>query len=590
MKNMKISSRIMLGFLIAIALTIVLGITSIYGLMTTRELMGDMYQGPYEAQVLIGEMKASLEKTGRDTYQLAMATSEESISELKKLTEQRYEELVASSRSLGEIYPQYQQQIDEFESVVINQAAPISQTVMDTVEPGVDKTPELGPLLNDQYAPILDQAISEINDIDEIARSEGSNFMDEATSTGNTMIWMIIAMLVVEVIVALILSVYITKTIREPIEECVNATTQIAHGILDVDVQYRSKDAVGEMADNVRSMVATLKSYINEISTVLHHIADGDLNVEVKENYLGDFVTIGQSMEKILSSLNNVFSNMDQAAGQVAVGASEVSRGAQALAEGSTKQSASVEELSVSVAHVNDQIQTTTGNVTETQELVGKTASLIDTCNEQMSAMLDSMNDINTSSQEISKIIKVIDDISFQTNILALNAAVEAARAGTAGQGFAVVADEVRNLATKSAEAAKETSALIEGSLQKVEIGNRNAMETAEVLKSIVENSTKINANVVEIGHASEEQAHSVNEINANVEQISQVVQTNSATAEESAAASQQLSGQADMMKQMVARFKLKDGGDMMGGGIDMGYQPSEPSTQWEMASDNDKY
>lgn len=591
MKNMKIGSRIMLGFLIAIALTVVLGVVSIYGLNSTRGLMQEMYDSPYEAQIQIGDMKASLEKTGRDTYQLAMADTEQEISELTQLTEQRYQELITASRALAELYPEHKSMVDEFENVVINEAAPLSEHVISTVRPGVSKATELGDFLNTEYAPVLERAVTELDDIAAVASEEGASFMAQATSTSNMLIWITVITLAIEVVVALILASVITKSIREPIEECVAATTEIANGNLDVNVTYVSKDAVGEMSENLRSMVATLKGYIQEISTVLHSIADGDLDVEIKENYLGDFVSIGDSMDKIVESLNNVFGGMDQAAGQVAVGATEVSRGAQALAEGSTKQSASVEELSVSVGNVNDQIQQTTSNVVETQELVGKTASLIDTCNDQMSNMLASMNDINVSSQEISKIIKVIDDISFQTNILALNAAVEAARAGTAGQGFAVVADEVRNLATKSAEAAKETSALIEGSLQKVEIGNKNAMETAELLKAIVENSTKINSNVVQIGHASEEQAHSVQEINSNVEQISSVVQTNSATAEQSAAASQELSGQADMMKQMVARFHLKDSDNQMGG-INMDYTPSSSSHQsssWDAPAD-DKY
>ena len=599
MKNMKIASRIMLGFLIAIGLTIVLGVVSIYGLNETRSLMEEMYSGPYQAQINIGDMQASLEKTGRDTYQLATATTEEEIQSLTALTEQRYTELITAARALAELSPEHQQMVQEFEDVVVNQAAPLSEHVISTVRPGVDQASELGAFLNEQYAPVLDQAVKELEDIATVASEQGEQFMQTADQTCNVLIWITIAVLIVEVVVALILASVITQSIRGPVEECTAATELIAQGNLDVNVTYESRDAVGQMAANLRSMVRTLKSYIHEISTVLRDIAGGDLNVEVKEHYMGDFESIGDSMERIIESLNSVFSGMDQAAGQVAIGATEVSRGAQALAEGATKQSASVEELSASIGHVNEQIQHTTGNVAETQELVGKTASLIDTCNDQMSALLGSMDEINVSSQEISKIIKVIDDISFQTNILALNAAVEAARAGTAGQGFAVVADEVRNLATKSAEAAKETSALIEGSLQKVEVGNKNAMETAEVLKAIVENSTRIHSNVEEIGVASEDQAHSVQEINNNVEQISSVVQTNSATAEESAAASEELSGQADMMKQMVARFHLKDGGEgmmqpPMGTGahnsINMDYRaPSSPSS-WDAPGDDDKY
>ena len=257
--------------------------------------------------------------------------------------------------------------------------------------------------------------------------------------------------------------------------------------------------------------------------------------------------------------MNSVFSEISSAADQVDSGTNEVSNGSQALSQGATEQASAIEQLTASVSEVAVQTRQNALNANQANEISASTRSSAITGNEQMQDMLHSMKEINQSSTDISKIIKVIDEIAFQTNLLALNAAVEAARAGQHGKGFAVVAEEVRNLSARSANAAKETTAMIEGSIKKVEEGTKIANNTAQALNMIVEGVEKSSQLVGDIATASNNQASAVAQINTGIEQVSQVVQTNSATAEQSAAASVELSEQTQLLKEMVGKFKLRN-------------------------------
>lgn len=344
----------------------------------------------------------------------------------------------------------------------------------------------------------------------------------------------------------------------EPVKEAATVLKEMSNGNLNVVVKGDYKGDHADIKNALNDTIYALSTYVKEISEVLKEMADSNLNVSISNQYKGDFVQIQEALNNIISSFNSVFTEINAAAGQVSSGSTQVSDGSQALSQGTTEQAASIEELTSSISDVATQTKRNAVNASEANELALKAKEGAVQGNSQMKEMLKSMDEINESSSNISKIIKVIDDIAFQTNILALNAAVEAARAGQHGKGFAVVAEEVRNLAARSANAARETTDLIEGSIRKVEYGTKIANNTAEALDQIVNGVSKAATLVGEIAVASNDQATAISQINKGIEQVSAVVQTNSATAEESAAASEELSSQAALLKNMVRKFRLK--------------------------------
>jgi len=346
-----------------------------------------------------------------------------------------------------------------------------------------------------------------------------------------------------------------------PMQEASSVLQEVAKGNLQLKMEGDYQGDYAEIKHALNETIDNLQSYVQEIARVLEGIGAGNLDQHITAEYKGDFMEIKTSLNDIGDSLSSALFEINQAADLVASGAKQVSDASQALSQGSTEQASTLEELTASIAEIANQTKQNAVSANQASELSNDAKENGLKGNQQMQGMLSSMVEINESSANISKIIKVIDDIAFQTNILALNAAVEAARAGQHGKGFAVVAEEVRNLAARSAEAAKETTALIEGSISKVETGTKLANATADALGEIAQGIEKSATLVGNIADASNQQASGIAQINMGIEQVSMVVQNNSATAQESAATSEELAGQAELLKGLVGTFRLKNRG-----------------------------
>ncbi len=367
------------------------------------------------------------------------------------------------------------------------------------------------------------------------------------------------ALLLIIIAMVVLYSTRMSKILADPVAKSTQRIHLLAQGDLSTPVPTAtSKDETGRLLESLGETISTVNGYISEISDILTGIAEGDLTKESEQVYRGDFAPIGEALKTITESLNDAFSEIFTAAEQVEQGATQISSGAQELSQITMEQAATIQELSASLGEISAGIQDIARNAEEARQLTERSSENVKNGNQQMNEMLEAMSDIDRSSNEINKIIKVINDIAFQTNILALNAAVEAARAGAAGKGFAVVADEVRNLASKSAEAAKETTTLIEQSIESVKKGTKMAQRTARSLGEIAKESEGVSDLVNRISQATNDQATAVVQINQGMDQMSSVVQTSSATAEQSAASSEELSSQAQMLKDLIARFTLK--------------------------------
>ena len=556
MSNIKIAPRLIAGFAILLIMFAVSNVISIISINRVSGGVSLFYHDCYEVEVLSWETKLALNKVEKAIYK---STTTSGRAQKMEYTAEITENINIANEKLELLvhdisqYPTVVQQLNSDMATVTE----ISNNLV-TLLNDSKNSQSLG-IMNNDLMPVLNSIYRTMDEVSKNLDIVARNFVNDSIKENQYLLISLISMLVLGIIISALLAAAIIRSLVKPIKEITEAAEAISRGDLDYDVQHTSKDELGIAALTISNTIRTLKLYVGEIDRVLSEMAKGDLTSSVSIEFIGGFAPIKSSVEKILLSFNETLSMIDEAAEQVSDSADQVSGGAQALSQGTAEQASSVEELSATINEISEHIKQNAENSNNVSRITQESAQEVEKNSKKVEFMTEAMYDIRNSTNEISKIIKAIDDIAFQTNILALNAAVEAARAGAAGKGFAVVADEVRNLASKSAEAARSTADLIENSIKSVERGTKIADETKESINSMVSSIRESVKLVDEISEASKEQAESIMQITMGIEQISAVVQTNSATAEESAAASQELSEQSSVLKELVEKFELAE-------------------------------
>ena len=554
LENMHLQERISYGYRKVITMMLLSGLISIIAIGILFANMMNYVNNVNAADQAVKTCRININASARNIREMALNDDEstydsyeEKVEELLGIVDTQMNVLHGTGVITEDLYTEYQGALTDWET--------IGYQIMEEIKAGKGDQAVEG-ILN-ECTPALNRLVEISKKLDALTDEQRSKAVQSTMFCAAAGIAVIIIFLLLAWALAKKVSKVVLETILEPLHAIEDVAKELTEGNLHSQLEYRSEDEVGRLAHSMRKSIRILGTYVDDIDRSMKQFSEGNFDVQPEVEWRGDFVGILNSFMEFQNSMSDTVRGIQRVSDEVSNGAEQVASSSNELADGATNQAAVVEELTATVTGVSEQVA---NNSQAAKEISGKVEQLgqaLIESNGKMQEMVGSMNEINDASQEIDKIIATINEIASQTNLLALNASIEAARAGEAGKGFAVVANQVNVLADQSAEAAKESAALIERSVNAVEKGMIVAKETAAQLEEVAEKSKTITSEVTNIAETLETQTAEIRQINEGIEQINDVVQTNSATSEECAAASEEMSSEADNLRAMIRRFKV---------------------------------
>ena len=557
-KNMSIKKSLIIGFGTTILISVIIIVASLLLMNSQKSAYSDIIDNYVESTEMIATCRIDYNIAARNLRDVVLSGNTSGLSTVTT----KLEELDAQFAQLENTFPLEDKSTLEAFSSAIKAWEADAREIASVVSTDRSRASEM--IVNACTPKLNAAAVAGENAANALAAAQ-EQIIAQQNLTSNISLGVILAVMVVATIIVLMMAFRIIRSLVEPSTQVRNALVGFSQGNLGVPVSFDGKNELGEMCDALRTSQKVLHSVIQDISDTTTQMAKGNFNVELTATFPGDLAPIQASVNQFVVRMSDTITNISQSASQVSAGSEQVSNSSQSLAQGATEQASAVEELAATINDISNSSKQTAASAEEARASTGQAGAQVEASNEYVKQLNVAMQNISNSSEEIGKIIATIENIAFQTNILALNAAVEAARAGTAGKGFAVVADEVRNLASKSDEAAKATKDLIENSITAV----REGADVVSKVTDSLERTTVLAGEVVklmdQVTEAVENQTTAISQVTEGIDQISAVVQTNSATSEECAAASEELSSQANIMHQLMAEFQVGNKGGFSG-------------------------